>query len=254
MCGRMTLTRSPAEIAEFFALAGAGSAGRSEGQASRAGPNGPDGGPLRPRYNVSPSQLVLTVVAGESAARAFAWKTWGLVPAWAKDASMGGKLFNARAETVAEKPSFRSAFKRRRCLVVADGFYEWTPRNRGHRAHWLHPRQAPLLAFAGLHERWSVERGPVIESCTVITTEANGDLAGIHGRMPVLLAAASWRVWLDPGSEPEALKALLVPAPDGTLESRVVGSHVNDPRHDDPACLEGASGDTAFRLDGGTSR
>ena len=154
---------------------------------------------------------MLTVVPGDAAARAFAWKIWGLVPAWAKDPSMGGKLFNARAETVAEKPSFRSAFKRRRCLVVADGFYEWTPRNRGHRAHWLHPRQAPLLAFAGLHEHWSVERGPALDSCTVITTEANGDLAGIHARMPVVLAAASWPAWLDPDSEPEALKALLVP-------------------------------------------
>ncbi len=243
MCGRMTLTRSPAEIAEHFAL---------------AGPEDPNGGPLRPRYNLAPSQLVLTVVSGEAAARAFAWKTWGLVPAWAKDASMGGKLFNARAETVAEKPSFRSAFKRRRCLVVADGFYEWTSRKRGHRAHWLHacpdPRHAPLLAFAGLHEHWSSEGGPAIDSCTVITTEANGDLAAIHARMPVVLAAASWPAWLDPDSDPEALQALLVPAPDGTLEARVVGGHVNDPRHDDPRCLEGQPEDAPFRLDGGASR
>jgi putative SOS response-associated peptidase YedK len=250
VCGRMTLTRSAAEIAEFFAIAGAGA--ESDGRFS--GPNGPDGGPLRPRYNLAPSQPVLTVVPVDAAALAFAWKIWGLVPAWAKEASMGGKLFNARAETVAEKPSFRSAFKRRRCLVVADGFYEWTPRNRGHRAHWLHPRQAPLLAFAGLHERWSAERGPALDTCTVITTEANGDLAGIHARMPVLLDAASWRTWLDPDPEPEALKALLVPAPDGTLEVRVVGGHVNDPRHDDPTCLGGASGDATFRLDGGSSR
>jgi len=167
---------------------------------------------------------------------------------------MGGKLFNARSETVADKPSFRSAFKRRRCLVVADGFYEWTPRNRGHRAHWLHPRAGALLAFAGLYEQWAVERGPVIDSCTVLTTEANGDLAGIHARMPVILAAGSWSAWLAPESEADALKSLLLPAPDGTLEARSVSSHVNDPRHDDPACLEGSLEGGGFRLDGGSAR
>ena len=248
MCGRMTLTRSAAEIAQFFAHESSGLP--MTGSDEQVVLVGPDGRPIEPRYNIAPSQSVLTVVAGETGGRVFAWKVWGLVPGWAKDPSMGGKLFNARAETVAEKPSFRSAFKRRRCLVVADGFYEWTPRNRGHRAHWLHPRQGSLLAFAGLHEHGALEHGPVLDSCSVITTEANGDLAGIHARMPVVLPAAHWPAWLDPGSEPEGLKAFLVSAPDGTLETRVVGSRVNDPRHDDPACLAGRSDDGVFRLDG----
>jgi putative SOS response-associated peptidase YedK len=247
MCGRMTLTRSPGEIAAFFDFLDGGAS-------AEAALAGPDGRPWRPRYNIAPSQPVLTVLRGEAAPRAFAWKIWGLVPAWAKDPSMGGKLFNARSETVAEKPSFRSAFKRRRCLVVADGFYEWTPRNRGHRAHWLHPRAGALLAFAGLHEQWADERGPGIESCTVLTTDANRDLAGIHARMPVILPPGSWSAWLDPTSERDALQALLLPAPDGTLETRVVSSHVNDPRHDDPGCLEALVSNGDFRLDGGSAR
>ena len=244
MCGRMTLTRSPAEIAAFFDFLGA------DAETLTA----PDGRPLRPRFNVAPSQPVLTVLHGPAARAVFAWKTWGLVPAWAKDPAMGGRLFNARAETVAEKPSFRAAFKRRRCLVVADGFYEWTPRPRGHRAHWLHPRAGGLLAFAGLYEHWAAEAGPAIESCTVLTTDANADVAPIHPRMPVILPAESWRAWLDPTSEPEPLRTLLGPAPEGTLDARIVGSHVNDPRHDDPACLEDAGPGAPFRLDGGRAR
>ncbi|MBK7947654.1 MAG: SOS response-associated peptidase [Deltaproteobacteria bacterium] len=226
MCGRMTLTRSAQEIAEFFAVEDV------------AAFTGPDGRPLRPRFNLAPSQPVLTVVAERGQARALAWKRWGLVPGWARDPAIGNKLFNARGETVDEKPSFRSAFKRRRCLVVADGFYEWTARNRGHRAHWIHPRADALLAFAGLYEHWSAEGEEPIDSATVITTEANPDVAPVHGRMPVVLARAAWATWLDGASDPAALKGLLVPAPAGILAARPVSRHVNDPRHDDPACLE----------------
>ncbi|MFO0687561.1 MAG: SOS response-associated peptidase [Myxococcota bacterium] len=226
MCGRMTLTRSPQEIAAWLALA------------DPAALQGPDGRALRPRFNIAPSQPVLTVVADARGDREPAWKRWGLVPGWARDPAIGHKLFNARGETVDEKPSFRSAFRRRRCLVVADGFYEWTARNRGHRAHWLHPRSGPLLAFAGLYEHWSSERDDPIESCTVITTEANPDVAPVHDRMPVVLPGESWPIWLGARSEPAALKALLAPAPVGTLAARPVSRHVNDPRHDDPACLE----------------
>lgn len=225
MCGRMTLTRSAEEIAAFFALQGASHAVE------------PDGRPLRARFNIAPSQPVLTLVADARGGRVLAWKRWGLVPAWARDPAIGGKLFNARGETVDEKPSFRSAFKQRRCLVVADGFYEWTPRDRGHRAHWIHPCTAPLLAFAGLYEHHRGEGDVAIESCTVITTEANPDVARVHGRMPVLLARDAWSTWLDRASEPANLKALLTPAPAGSLVARPVSRHVNDPRHDDPACL-----------------
>lgn len=247
MCGRMTLTRSVEEIAEAFA--------RVAGFPALVGP---DGRPLSPRYNIAPSQPVLTVVQDGIGPGAFAWKTWGLVPGWARDASIGNKLFNARAETVDEKPSFRAAFKRRRCLVVADGFYEWSARNRGHRPHWFHPRAEPLLAFAGLHEHWSAASAPAIDSCTVITTEANADLAGVHTRMPVVLAREAWRAWLDPASDAAALKRLLVPAPEGTLLARVVSWRVNEPRHDDPECLDPVpespaetGEDGRFRLDGG---
>lgn len=226
MCGRMTLTRSAQEIAAFFAV--------EDGALL----DGPDDRPLRPRFNIAPSQPVLTVVADSRRGRALVWKRWGLVPGWARDPAIGHKLFNARGETVDQKPSFRSAWKSRRCLVVADGFYEWTARDRGHRAHWIHPRAGSLLAFAGLYEHWSAEREPAIDSCTVITTEANADVVPIHGRMPVVLARDSWSTWLGGTSDPAELKALLVPAPVGTLVARPVSRHVNDPRHDDPACLE----------------
>lgn len=229
MCGRMTLTRSAEEIARHFELPVEPIA------------TGPDGRGLVPRYNLVPSARVLTVVVdgSGSSARQPAWKRWGLVPAWAPDPSIGARLFNARGETVASKPSFRAAFRRHRCLVVADGFYEWTPRTRGHRAHWLHPREAPLLAFAGLHARWQGEDGRApLETCTIITTEAGPDLAALHHRMPVILPRSAWAGWLDPASDPDALAGLLRPSPAGTLEAREVSAWVNDPRHDDPSCLE----------------
>ena len=131
---------------------------------------------------------------------------------------MAHRLFNARSETVAEKPSFRAAFKRRRCLVVADGFYEWTPRNRGHRPHYFTPSGADLLAFAGLYESWTApprddaaDAARRIESCTVLTTEANGDLAGVHHRMPVILAPSAYALWLDLATPAERLAPLMAP-------------------------------------------
>lgn len=226
MCGRMTLTRSAEEIARQFEL---------DASAVAAGP---DGRGLAPRYNLAPSARILTAVRDESGARRPAWKVWGLVPAWAREPSIGARLFNARAETVATKPSFRSAFRRRRCLVVADGFYEWTPRARGHRAYWLHPPDGGLLAFAGLFERWQVEGRDPLETCTVITTEAGPDLAALHHRMPVILSRETGAAWLDPMQTSERLQALLAPSPPGTLVARPVSAWVNDPRHDDPACLE----------------
>ena len=226
MCGRMTLTRSAEEIAQVFELASQISAFA-----------GPDDRPYRSRFNIAPSQQVLTVVAAENGKRAPAWKRWGLIPAWAKDKSIGNRLFNARGETVSEKPSFRTAFKKRRCLIVADGFFEWSPRP-AHVPHWFHPAEGGLLAFAGLHEHWaSKETGEVIESATVITTEANGDLAGIHVRMPVVLPREAWPTWLDLGSDLGDLKGLLHPAPNGTLAARIVSSRVNSPKNDDSGCI-----------------
>ncbi len=268
MCGRMTLTRSGSEIAHYFSEAMRGF--RPDARTLVAGAiREENGDALRTRYNVAPSQDLLTVVVaspagasggitGESGGVAgfeFAWKRWGLVPAWAKDPAIGARLFNARLETADSKPSFRAAWKRRRCLVVADGFYEWTPRERDHRPYHFRPSartrardgdEAGLLAFAGLYEHWLGEGGEVIDSCTVLTTEANADLANVHHRMPVIVPPAHFADWLGlasacgterPATDPNRLKALVGPAPAGTLERRAVSRYVNDPRHDDPRCL-----------------
>ena len=245
----MTLTRSGDEIAAYFAEAMAL-------LASGEGARELDGSALRPRFNVSPSRDVLTLVPeskGEGATE-FAWKRWGLVPSWAKDPGIGNRTFNARAETVAEKPSFRAAFKRRRCLVAADGFYEWTPKSRDHKPFHFTPTRTAFLGFAGLFESWAGEGGEVIESCTVITTEANADMEGVHHRMPVIVDPTDYARWMDLAAEKDALLALLRPAVPGTLDRRPVTRYVNDPRHDDARCLEPeekAEQGALFELDGG---
>ena len=237
MCGRMTLTRSGSEIAAYFEEAMAMGEGTELPVFELREPNGE---PLRKRFNVAPSGDVLTLVpglVGSGETAAFSWKRWGLVPKWAKDPSIGSKMFNARAETVDTKPSFRAAWKRRRCLVAADGFYEWTPRNRGHRPYYFQSTRGDLLAFAGLFEEWHRGGGEGIESCTVLTTDANADLAEVHHRMPVIVDAANYSRWLDLETEPESLKTIVVPAPAGTLERREVTRFVNDPRRDDERCI-----------------
>lgn len=235
MCGRMILTRSGDEIADYFIEALARSAAGGIGA-----PREIDGTPLRRRFNLAPSQDVLTLVpaaAGSGEVATFAWKRWGLVPSWAKDPSIGARMFNARAETVDTKPSFRAAFKRRRCLVAADGFYEWTPRDRGHRPFLFRPTRGTLLAFAGLFEEWQGEGGECIESCTVLTADANADLEGVHHRMPVILAPDQLAEWLDPSASPELLKALAISAPRGSLARTPVSRFVNDPRHQGERCV-----------------
>ena len=226
MCGRMTLTRSGREIADYFALA------MAEDEVAEL-----DGAPLRARYNIAPSQQIATIVPPAGGGRAIAWKKWGLVPSWSKDLAIGGRLFNARSETADEKPSFRAAWKRRRCLVVADGFYEWTTRGGGRQPYHFRSRVGSLLGLAGLFEEWHGVGGEVIESCTVLTTEANADLEGIHHRMPVILDPLRFDAWLDPASDSARLKAMMSPAPVGTLDRRAVSRRVNSPRFDDPQCL-----------------
>jgi putative SOS response-associated peptidase YedK len=222
----MTLTRSGSEIADYFEL-----------EMARDAVAELNGAPLHARYNIAPSQQIATISVLTGGRRQFAWRKWGLVPSWSMDPSIGGRLFNARSETADEKPSFRAAWKRRRCLVVADGFYEWKARGRGRQPYHFRSRDGTLLGMAGLFEEWHGKDGEVIESCTVLTTEANADLEGVHHRMPVILDRARFGAWLDPVSDSALLKAMMSPAPNGTLDCREVSRRVNSPRFDDPQCL-----------------
>ncbi len=243
MCGRMTLTRSGREIADFFSLA-MGETEAGVGVEVGADVAEPDGSSLRARDDIAPSQQIATIVRLADGGRAMRWKRWGLVPFWSRDAAIGRRLFNARSETADEKPAFRAAWRQRRCLIIADGFYEWTPPAQGHQPYHFRSRKGPLLGLAGLFEAWHEEGGEVVESCTVLTTEANADLDGIHHRMPVILDPSRFDSWLDPTSDLALLKAMMGPAPAGTLERRVVSHRVDSPRFGKAAQGE------LFRLEG----
>lgn len=185
---------------------------------------------LQPRYNIAPTTPV-PVVRNGAAGRVIVLQQWGLIPAWSKDPSMGARMANARAETVADKPSFRAPFKRSRCIVPADAFYEWragTPKQ----PFAIRAAGGGLLAFAGLWDRWEGPSG-ALETCTIITTSANGAMAPIHDRMPVILAREDYGRWLDEGGA-----ALLRPCPESWLEVRPVGPRVGNVRNDDPSLLE----------------
>jgi putative SOS response-associated peptidase YedK len=194
---------------------------------------------FEPRYNIAPTQQVPIVRLGDSSKSKLITARWGLIPSWAKDAKIGNKLINARGETVAEKPSFRSAFRKRRCLVPADGFYEWKKLDGGKQPHFIHLRDEEPFAFAGLWEHWTNPNdGEVIESCTIVTTEANSLMRTLHDRMPVILPAQDYERWLDPATQDvEALKALLRPYPSEDMTAYPVSTYVNNPRHEDAKCL-----------------
>ncbi len=190
------------------------------------------------RYNVAPSQDILVIRQSESGERTAAPLKWGLIPHWAKDPTIGNRMINARGETVAEKPSFRSAFKRRRCIIPASGFYEWGPSGAGKWPYYITAADGPLLSFAGLWERWRAPDGEPLESCTIITTNANESLARIHQRMPVCLPEASYADWLDPEATGETCLALLKPLPGSAFEIRPVAKAVNNPRNDSAELVE----------------
>jgi putative SOS response-associated peptidase YedK len=222
MCGRFTLKTSPARIARLLGLKSV-----------------PD---FEPRYNIAPSQPVLAVrLEPERGEREAAFLKWGLVPSWAKEPGIGNKLANARADTVAEKPAFRSAFKKRRCLVLADGFYEWQAGSGGKTPYYFQMKDEGLFAFAGLWERWQQGEEPV-ESCTLITTEANGVVGPVHDRMPVIFDPERFARWLDPERGVTALRAMLAPLPDDWLTAHPVSRLVNNPRNEGPRCIEGVAG------------
>lgn len=187
---------------------------------------------VNPRYNVAPSQPVLAVREQDTGGRELIKLRWGLIPFWAKDSKIGYRMINARAETVTEKPAFRNAFKKHRCLIPADGFYEWKQEKGGKQPFFIHRQDNEPLGFAGLWEHWEGEEG-VIESCTIIVTAANETLKDVHDRMPVILSPKNYDAWLSPENQNrEMLQALLKPFSDNVLEAYPVSTAVNNPRND----------------------
>jgi putative SOS response-associated peptidase YedK len=190
---------------------------------------------LEPRYNIAPGQDAL-IVGQDRKGRRAGMLRWGFVPAGS--AVSGRGFVNARAERVAQAPSFREAYARRRCLVPADGFYEWSKEDEGKVPHWFHPRGGGLLAMAGIWEGWE-PRGAVPRfTFAVLTTAAGDDVRDVHPRMPVILAPDDWGRWLDPSTDPGELRRLLAPAPAGSLQHHAVSRRVNAPEHDDPSLVE----------------
>ncbi|MCP5365654.1 MAG: SOS response-associated peptidase [Hyphomicrobiales bacterium] len=194
---------------------------------------------LQARYNLAPTQDVPIVrQAKDSTDRELLAVRWGLVPFWAKDIKIGYSLINARAETVDSKPSFRQAFRQRRCLIPANGFYEWQSLDtRNKQPYYITLPDERPFAFAGLWESWTSLKGEVIESCTIIVTAANAQLRPVHDRMPVMLEPERFEAWLDTGAPLKETRSLLRPY-DGQLAMYPVSQHVNSVRHDDPQCAE----------------
>jgi len=219
MCGRFTLFEADNILSKEFGVYGIP--------------------PLSPRYNISPSQPVAAVRAAPAGSgRELALLRWGLIPSWSKDPAIGNRLINARAETAREKPSFRNAFRRHRCLIPTNGFYEWQRQERGKQPYFVRMRDDRLFAFAGLWDRWESPDKGLIETCTILTTAANAVLAPIHDRMPVILPPAEYARWLDPGLlDTDSLGPLLVPFPAEDMLASPVSPRVNAPTVDDEKCM-----------------
>jgi putative SOS response-associated peptidase YedK len=218
MCGRFTLRTPAAEIARQLGL--------------------PFAEELAPRFNIAPSQAVAAVRLREGAAGCeFAMFVWGLIPPWTLDPSTGARPINARAETAPKLPTFRHAFRNRRCLVIADGFYEWRRARRRKLPFHIRLRSGAPFAMAGLWERW--QPGPQqVDSCTILTTTANSLVAVLHERMPVILHPENYNRWLDPqATPPEAIESLLAPYPSQEMEIAAVSDWVNVASHEGPRCL-----------------
>ena len=240
MCGRYSLSTPLDELVESF-------------EVSEVVP-----GDYAPRFNVAPTDRAPVVVQAPSGRRLGALR-WGLVPPWARDASVGNRMINARSESVATRAAFRDAFQRRRCLVPADGFFEWMSaeaeggagRGRPRKIpFWVHrPDRAPF-ALAGVWERWRAPDGETLKSFAILTTDANERLRPLHDRMPVVIPPESRALWLERGADPEALARLLRPLPDDALEAWPVTPRVSTPGFDHPSCLEPVPLDEAPTLRG----
>jgi putative SOS response-associated peptidase YedK len=219
MCGRFVLAIDPAELRAAFPWLHVSDE-------------------VKPRYNIAPTQPV-AVVANDGLNK-LDYYLWGLIPSWAKDPEIGNRLINARAETLAEKPAFRAAFRRRRCLILANGFYEWqkNPDGKTKTPMYIHLASGTPFAFAGLWELWTSPDGSEVRSCTIITTQPNALMAPIHNRMPVILPAEAHSTWLDPTDRrPEDLNTLLKPYPAAEMIAYQVSRLVNSPNNDTPECI-----------------
>ncbi|MBD1935241.1 MULTISPECIES: SOS response-associated peptidase [Cyanophyceae] len=214
MCGRFSQSKSAETIAQVFQVN-----------------NVP---PLTPRYNIAPTQQIQTILQNaEESQREFQMLHWGLIPSWAKDPKMGARMINARAETVTEKPSFRAAFKQRRCLILADGFYEWQQQEKKKQPFYFRMNDENPFAFAGLWEHWKSDDGEVINSCTILTTEPNDLMRPIHNRMPVIIDPKDYDLWLDTEvKKPELLQPLLHPYSAEEMTAYPVSTKVNKPVND----------------------
>jgi len=224
MCGRFALATPGPEIARLFRL--------------EAVPT------LTARYNIAPSQVVVGVRETADQRRELTLFQWGLIPHWAKDPRIGNRMINARAETVAEKPAFRTPLRRRRCLIPADGYYEWAKTSgKRKQPYFIRLRGGEPFAFAGLWDVWEQGSDAYIESCTLLTTESNALVRPIHDRMPVIVRPEDYDLWLDPQMQrPERLAPLFAPYPSEQMEAYRVSFRVNNPAHDDPACIEPSEG------------
>lgn len=191
-----------------------------------------------PRYNIAPTQPVLAAHLDGHGRRALTFFQWGLIPSWSKDPAFGAKLINARAETVAEKPSFRNAFKRRRCLIPADGFYEWQKQDGRKQPLYIHAADCRPFVFAGLWEDWQDSEGSHLQTCTILTTEANELMQPIHDRMPVILEPDDFSMWLYPGQVPDDALHLLRPYPAQKMAAYAVSTAVNNARYDGADCIQ----------------
>ena len=222
MCGRFTLTSNPAELQGQFGFL-------PEFTESEFFDHGP-------RYNIAPTQDVLTVT--NNGQRRGEVMRWGLVPSWAKDLKAGARMINAVGETVSTKPAFRTAFQKRRCLVLANGFYEWKKDGKRRLPTYIYPKNGEPLAFAGLWDTWKSPEGLVIRSCTIITTSANSFIDPLHTRMPVILSDETQALWLDPLTEDTTnLKPLLISAPEEFLTSHPVSETVNSVYNQGPELI-----------------
>jgi putative SOS response-associated peptidase YedK len=220
MCGRYTLSTPAGRLAEEFQLDSTVE--------------------ITPSYNVAPTQQVAAVLEDEGGRR-LEMLRWGLVPSWADDPEIGARMINARSETAPEKPSFRRAFRGRRCLIPADGFYEWKRENGGKQPYYFRMQDGRPFAFAGLWEGWEKGGEGTLRTCAILTTRANPVLSGIHDRMPVILPHDAYDAWLDPDAGREELGELMIPYPNDDLETYPVSRFVNSPRNNDERCIEPAA-------------